>query len=211
MASSDRRIVRTKKAIRAAFLKLMEESDFHKITITAIAREADIDRKTFYLHYASIDDLADELIQEEADHIIAACREGLIAESEGSVDESVVELFKRISISMNLDSSSRRLISSHLPYEEVLERLERSLTASLLKDDFLGLSSKLGPYLEYCVSFFSAGLVSVARRWLSEDSDIPLEDIAQMVHIASFSGINGMAAQASSGESIFKNVKTAGK
>lgn len=47
--STDRRVVRTRKAIREAFFKLMENQDYHKITIASVAREADIDRKTFYL------------------------------------------------------------------------------------------------------------------------------------------------------------------
>ena len=50
--STDRRVVRTRKAIREAFFKLMENQDYHKITIASVAREADIDRKTFYLHYS---------------------------------------------------------------------------------------------------------------------------------------------------------------
>ena len=45
--STDRRVVRTRKAIREAFFKLMENQDYHKITIASVAREADIDRKTF--------------------------------------------------------------------------------------------------------------------------------------------------------------------
>ena len=41
--STDRRVVRTRKAIREAFFKLMENQDYHKITIASVAREADID------------------------------------------------------------------------------------------------------------------------------------------------------------------------
>ena len=51
-----------RKAIREAFFKLMENQDYHKITIASVAREADIDRKTFYLHYRSVSDLVDEVI-----------------------------------------------------------------------------------------------------------------------------------------------------
>ena len=62
----DRRIVRTRKAINTALDKLLSENDVSKITVSAIAREADIDRKTFYLHYPSIDSLlthrAEEII-----------------------------------------------------------------------------------------------------------------------------------------------------
>ena len=72
--STDRRVVRTRKAIREAFFKLMENQDYHKITIASVAREADIDRKTFYLHYRSVSDLVDEVIRDEAPKIVAAAR-----------------------------------------------------------------------------------------------------------------------------------------
>lgn len=58
----DRRIVKTKRAIKEAFHRLIAEQGFGTFSITTLAQEADIDRKTFYLHYASIDDL----VQEEA-------------------------------------------------------------------------------------------------------------------------------------------------
>lgn len=53
----DRRIIRTRKAIKDAFVDLLAEKPLEKITITALAQRADIDRKTFYTHYTSIDDL----------------------------------------------------------------------------------------------------------------------------------------------------------
>lgn len=39
----DRRVARTRKAILAAFEKLLEKKDLSEITISSIAREADID------------------------------------------------------------------------------------------------------------------------------------------------------------------------
>lgn len=51
----DRRIVRTRRAIHIAFIDLLTEHEYTKITITALAKRADIDRKTFYTHYSSID------------------------------------------------------------------------------------------------------------------------------------------------------------
>ena len=56
----DRRIVRTRKAIMDAFDQLAAEKSIDKITVSAIVRIADIDRKTFYLHYSSINDLLDK-------------------------------------------------------------------------------------------------------------------------------------------------------
>ena len=49
--TQDRRFARTEKAIVEAFLKLAEEQDPQKNHGDRPCREADIDRKTFYLHY----------------------------------------------------------------------------------------------------------------------------------------------------------------
>ena len=46
----DRRITKTKEAIQNAFFQLIEENQTTKITITKIAKTANIDRKTFYTH-----------------------------------------------------------------------------------------------------------------------------------------------------------------
>ena len=51
MIQTDRRVRKTKKAIQEAYFKLLEKKKTEKITVAEITREADIDRKTFYLHY----------------------------------------------------------------------------------------------------------------------------------------------------------------
>ena len=50
----DRRVIKTKKAIRNAFAKLISEKDINKITIKDIADTADINRKTFYNYYRRV-------------------------------------------------------------------------------------------------------------------------------------------------------------
>ncbi len=187
-SSVDRRVVRTRKAIRKAFMRLIQESDYQKITITAIAREADIDRKTFYLHYRSVEDLIDEIIQDEADRIAKACVESL---SGSDSTQIVLNLMKQLSAGVAPDPKNTRRIVSHIPYEQVLDKLEGSLTASLIENDTLGLSS-MGPYLNYCVAFFSAGLVAVIRRWMCAGPDISLESVAEVTHVAARSGIDGV-------------------
>ena len=47
----DRRVLKTKRAIRNAFAKLMVEKDINDITIMELAETADINRKTFYNYF----------------------------------------------------------------------------------------------------------------------------------------------------------------
>ena len=60
---ADRRVIRTRSAIRKAFTDLLAETAYNKITITALAKRADVDRKTFYTHYSSVDNLLEDVIR----------------------------------------------------------------------------------------------------------------------------------------------------
>ncbi|NDI36019.1 TetR/AcrR family transcriptional regulator [Chengkuizengella sediminis] len=58
----DLRITRTRKLIRGAFLKLIQQKGFDSITIQNIADEAMINRATFYLHYQDKYDLLEQMM-----------------------------------------------------------------------------------------------------------------------------------------------------
>lgn len=61
---TDRRIIRTRKAIRDALTALMKEKSFDEITVSDLTARANINRGTFYLHYK---DKYDMLEQSEAE------------------------------------------------------------------------------------------------------------------------------------------------
>ncbi|WP_261810611.1 TetR/AcrR family transcriptional regulator [Levilactobacillus humaensis] len=68
---TDRRVIRTNQALRQAFRKLAQQYRFREITVQQLTAEANINRKTFYLHYDSIDDLAGSFTDEIADQLLA--------------------------------------------------------------------------------------------------------------------------------------------
>ena len=61
MTAQDRRITKTRKAIYAAFLQLLNQKNFETITVQEIIDLADVGRSTFYSHYESKELLLDEL------------------------------------------------------------------------------------------------------------------------------------------------------
>ncbi|MFD1486059.1 TetR/AcrR family transcriptional regulator [Lacticaseibacillus baoqingensis] len=44
----------TEEKVKQAFLRLMRQSAYTDITVTALAKQAGIDRRTFYRHFASV-------------------------------------------------------------------------------------------------------------------------------------------------------------
>ena len=59
---TDRRIVRSKIALREALLALMAQKNFASISITEIVEVANYNRGTFYAKYESKEELLDEII-----------------------------------------------------------------------------------------------------------------------------------------------------
>lgn len=53
----DRRIIRSKKALRDALISLMEEKGFESLTVGDLCTRADLNRGTFYNHYQDKDEL----------------------------------------------------------------------------------------------------------------------------------------------------------
>ena len=60
----DKRVVRTRSAIRQTLLSLIGERPVERVTTTELCREAHINRNTFYAHYHSPEDVLREIEDE---------------------------------------------------------------------------------------------------------------------------------------------------
>lgn len=64
MNRQDLRIIKTKENLQNALLELLKEKSIEKIKVAELCRRANVNRGTFYLHYALVDDLFKELFQD---------------------------------------------------------------------------------------------------------------------------------------------------
>lgn len=55
----DKRVIKTKKAIRQAFISLRQNKPIEKIYVENLCREALINKSTFYRYYRDIYDLVE--------------------------------------------------------------------------------------------------------------------------------------------------------
>lgn len=64
VAKVDRRVRRTRKTIKKAFLSLLFEKDYNEITIADITNRAGYNRATYYVHFQDKDFLLREIVNE---------------------------------------------------------------------------------------------------------------------------------------------------
>lgn len=69
---TDRRILRTRRALREALMALIIEKGYEAISIQDITDRADVSRTTFYLHYRDKEELLASGMRELYDELLAA-------------------------------------------------------------------------------------------------------------------------------------------
>lgn len=67
----------TKDLIRSEFIKLLNKKSLHNVTVTELAKQCKIERKTFYYHYENLTELIKEVFDEELDQVIEEYNETL--------------------------------------------------------------------------------------------------------------------------------------
>jgi AcrR family transcriptional regulator len=165
----DRRVQRTRKAIRSAFLRLLTDKDLEKISIKEIADLADVDRKTVYNYYNGVYDILDELETELAQDFERAIDNFDFATRD--VQDIFIELARLLnqrldiySLLMKIDGNSR-LVSKCVVY--LKEKIEQVLGR---------VSVYSGEKIDVAAEFITAGMYMAYRHWFNSDRKKPLEE-----------------------------------
>lgn len=70
MKKIDLRVQKTNQALQNAFRTLASTTSYRNITVKELTETAHINRKTFYLHYDSIEDFSDTVVDEISDKLL---------------------------------------------------------------------------------------------------------------------------------------------
>lgn len=174
---TDRRVIRTCKAIMNAYDKLICEKDAGKVTVSAIAREANIDRKTFYLHYRSVEDLATRKTGEALERIFGK----LVSEGVGkSFPERVHIVLMEANKIFTENVTVYANLVQHVSIDQELVRIENSVAPALAR---VGLNPDItsNQQLQMKLQFFIAGTLSLYATWLRSDRSQPIETVSDAI------------------------------
>ncbi len=181
----DLRVIRTKEAIRKTFEEMICEMDYEQITIKELAERARINRKTFYLHYDSLDDLLRELQNEMAKDFIERTR-GL--ERPRDMDRITREFFL---VSEGAGRLHERLLCSG-SYHYISRRITNEIMSETWGAD--GKRKNVDPYVQNIImTFVSQSTIEIYKQWVADGKKIPLEEIILLTAKLICDGVNGLA------------------
>lgn len=182
----DRRVVKTKRAIKEAFAKLLTQKDINDITISDIAAEANINRKTFYNYYGGIY----EVVGEIEDDIVRLIDKEVTGIGFQNSLQSPYLIFEKLTKVINTDTDFFGYLlgmNANVSLESKIADLLKSKFKMFVLQDVEISELRLNLMTEFIIS----GMVAVYRRWFNSDRSEPIETISEEMKLLAFEGING--------------------
>ncbi len=184
---TDPRIIKSKRAIRNAFAKLLSEKDINDITICEIAKLAHVNRKTFYNYYSGIYQVLDEIENEiirDFDKLLDSSDFDVIIRNPYIFFEKLTSIISRdidfygylLSMRGNLSLVAKVVIL-------LKDKTKTALQKQIKIDDY-----KLDILLDYAIT----GMMSVYQSWFLSEKRKPIEAISKAVSLMCFGGINAV-------------------
>lgn len=181
----DRRQIKTKKAIIRAFFDLLQEKTISKITISELAKLADIDRKTFYLHYKSIHELYEEL----GSMFVSLIKDAIIEYSTNN--NSPYSLFASINDIIKEKEALFRCIAKNNDFADAMLNIKDILCEELISL-YGNKNTPASERFKLTAEFIASGTVSMYIRWLRGDADISMDELALLASEMVTNGASGL-------------------
>ncbi len=178
----DRRIKYTKKTIKDTFIKLLDEKDIKKITVSEICKLADINRATFYRYYIDVYDLLDKI----QDEFINELKEPYLEDPSrvstvGAFSKEILEVFlenkELVKILFNTNNNIYFL-------NEVLEVAYGMCKTKWLTD----IPELTEEEINYAATFIFNGALGVVNYWVKNDFDRDIDEVANAIEQLGYYG-----------------------
>lgn len=195
----DRRIVRSRNAILSAFERLLMEKPLADITVSAIAREANVDRKTFYVHFGTVGGLLDAIAVDVVEMIVDSVEKKL-ASMDGDTNEralgAAATFFKTVNEALCNNLVLNRQLIENIPLDDFMARLRAPLEHEIAERGLLpeGIKDEM---FEYYLAFLLSGIIGIYRTWALSDGSVAIERVSAVANDLTLNGLSSLETRLS--------------
>lgn len=172
----DKRVQKTKHAIYIAFVELLNEKDINQITITDVAKKANINRKTFYNYYTD----TYEVLEEIQNLVVAAFVKNIGTVEFTNMADFLAEIFVKFTETVNRDLEFYSLLfkTNNRSYfivkivdilrEYVQKRIEETETINQNR-------------FKVAIDLYIPCIISVYMNWFTNSYDYSIEELSTLL------------------------------
>ena len=181
----DRRVIKTKRAIKNAFISLIAEKDAGDISMKDLATRADVDRKTVYNYYRGIYEIQEELENE----LLVLIDEGMdeldIAKNLKDPKQIFEVINKNINTNFELYAQLMKVDSDSHIIRKVVDMLRERTKKALEKSIPQGVCD-----CDVLAEFITTGTLSVYQTWFNTGRTKPLAEVSEEVGVLIVYGVS---------------------
>lgn len=169
----NRNALRSKRLIRQAFVELLREKTFEKITVKELVERADINRSTFYAHYPDIMGILEEIECEIIEYV-----ENSMCRIEADVFFENPEPYIKAVIALMVENRELyALLSKSEITSKYLNKLKEVIYERIVEEAGEYTSNKENDMF-YC-RFFIGGVIEVCSQWVCGTIDYSLDAMVE--------------------------------
>ena len=182
--AEDRRVRKSKAAIKKAFIQLLEDSQIERITIRQISDKADINRGTFYLNYDDKYALLEEMEDEQIADLkkLVDIRKVNLAQKTA---EEFIEIFSNEVIKKVIIHISENIEFYHAILNlDRTSKIEERITDMILSNInyLIGENNTVyGVPDDYYLRYVSGALMSMVKYWVHDENRVSIEELVQYI------------------------------
>ena len=179
---ADRRVRRSRRALREAFVALVVEQGYNSVTIEALTERADTSRATFYAHFHDMEDLLRAVVGDlvadlatEAESAVTISRQDPIAQGSGVVTfcrhvDANRDLY-RVALSGAGNGQGRATLTAAVTAtaERVFARIVGDMGASPRREVSLVARSWAG------------ACITLIDHWLQAEQDLSADEFSSLI------------------------------
>lgn len=177
---NDRRVIRTKNALREAFIEIVKEKNYENVTVEDITSRANVGRTTFYLHYQDKEDL---LLEELEEQLLLVSTEFTqhpllfwVRERKGTMIKIVLENIKTNSDIYRMMSRDQ----SNKAYERFKKIIMRITWKMINESPWAQRRIKFMTIpVELLIEFFSGAMWASIVWWARTDFELSVDEMAK--------------------------------
>lgn len=179
----DARFIKNEEKIIEAFKQLVLEMNFENITVKELSERANINRKTFYLHYASIDELVKSLE-------IKYCEEYIKFIGGLDIFHDYKEIIKRFYLFHIQKGEFMDKLTCDPNYEYIRNQMINKFKESYINTSiFEGLDKHR---LNIAINYMHNTTLSLYKAWVNDNKVIPFDEIVELNYNLVINGLSGL-------------------
>ena len=169
----DLRFIKNENLIQKTFREMITETEYSRITIKELTERAQINRKTFYLHYPSLDHLLTELQFKLMEPTLRMISETVFPDD---VEKIIQHSFQFMAA---LDPVDKKILSP----------------SDLIREHFFAKYDCFPQYNRFesnlIITYFSVCLGVIYRQWEVDGQRIPIEEMIPLATRLILHGLDG--------------------